>query len=311
MVAGPDALAGIATPTPDERALLQDPMRPVVLLRRHPACDLPDALAPGCTEIGVLLPYSPLHHLLLAAHGGPLVATSANPSGEPVLTDNAEAATRLGHIADAFLHHDRPIARPADDPVFRVIAGAPRPIRLGRGNAPLEVALPIPLDRPTLALGGQMKATLALGWGDRAVVSPHLGDMDTPRSLALLQDVARDLQALFGVTAERIACDAHPGYASTRLARRMRTAGGPCLAPFRPRLRPGRRVRPVGGSDRVHLGRHRPGPGRLDLGRRGPGRPPRHLAPRRQPASLLAARRRPRGPPAVALRPGAVLGNRA
>ncbi len=221
MVASPDALAGLATPTAAERALLQDPMRPVVLLRRDPTCDLPDALAPGCTEIGVLLPYSPLHHLLLAAHGGPLVATSANPSGEPVLTDNAEAATRLSHIADAFLHHDRPIARPADDPVFRLIAGAPRPIRLGRGNAPLEVALPIPLDRPTLAFGGQMKATLALGWGDRAVVSPHLGDMDSPRSVALLQDVARDLQSLFGVTAARIACDAHPGYASTRLARRM------------------------------------------------------------------------------------------
>lgn len=220
MVAGPDALAGLAKPTPEERDLLLDPMRPVVLLRKRAEYDLPDALAPGCNEIGVLLPYSPLHHLLLARHGGPLVATSANPSGEPVLTDNAEVETRLGQVADAFLHHDRPIARPADDPVFRVIAGTPRPIRIGRGNAPLEMALPVPLDRPTLAFGGQMKATIALGWGSRAVVSPHLGDMDTPCSLALLQAVADDLQRLFGITAERVACDAHPDYASTRLAAR-------------------------------------------------------------------------------------------
>ena len=218
MVAGPEALAGIASPTAEERALLLDPMRPVVLLRKHPEYALPDALAPGCNEVGVLLPYSPLHHLLLARHGGPLVATSANPSGEPVLTDNTEVEARLGDVADGFLHHDRPIARPADDPVFRVIAGAPRPIRTGRGNAPLEVALPVALDRPTLALGGQMKATVALGWGNRAVISPHLGDMDTPRSLALLQSVAADLQRLFSVAAECLVCDAHPDYASTCLA---------------------------------------------------------------------------------------------
>lgn len=220
MVASADALERIADPTALERGLLQDPMRPVVLLRKHPECDLPDAIAPGCDEVGVFLPYSPLHHLLLAAHGGPVVATSANPSGEPVLTGNAEVEARLGVVADAFLHHDRPIARPADDPVFRVIAGAARPIRLGRGNAPLEIALPFTLPQPTLALGGQMKATIALGWENRAVVSPHLGDMDTPRGLALLQSVAADLQALYGVHAQRLCCDAHPGYASTRLADR-------------------------------------------------------------------------------------------
>jgi hydrogenase maturation factor HypF (carbamoyltransferase family) len=184
-------------------------------LRIPPGC----ALAPGIDEIGVMLPYSPLHHLLIGRFGRPLVATSANPSGEPVLTDNDEVTSRLGHVVDGYLHHDRPIARPADDPVYRVIAGKPRPIRLGRGNAPLELTLPFPLSHPMLALGGQMKATIALGWDNRAVVSPHLGEMDTPRAIALLRSTAAELQALYGVRAEILCCDAHPGYASARRAR--------------------------------------------------------------------------------------------
>ena len=126
----------LTCPTDAEAALLASPMRPIVLVRKRPDAGLPDGLAPGLAEIGVMLPYSPLHHLLLQGHGGPLVATSANLPGEPVLTDNATVEIRLGHVVDGFLHHDRPIVRPADDPVYRVIAGRPRPIRLGRGNAP-------------------------------------------------------------------------------------------------------------------------------------------------------------------------------
>src|SRR5208282_2387425 len=146
---------------------------------------------------------------------------SGNISGEPVLTDNSMAETRLAVVADSFLHHDRPIVRPADDPVYRVIADKPRPIRLGRGNAPLEIELPFRLAKPLLALGGHLKNTVALGWGSRAVVSPHLGDMDTPRGLGLLKSVADDLQLLYGVRAEAVLCDAHPGYATTRLAPRF------------------------------------------------------------------------------------------
>jgi hydrogenase maturation protein HypF len=201
-----------------QRAALLDPMRPIVLVPKGEVPALAPEVAPGCGEVGVMLPYSPLHHLLLEDFGAPLVATSGNLSGEPVLTDNAEAETRLAQVADAFLHHDRPIARPADDPVYRVILGKPRPVRLGRGNAPLEIDLPFFLPRPMLALGGHLKNTVALGWERRAVVSPHLGDMDAPRSLALLERAAADLQAFYGVRAEAIACDAHPGYGTTRLA---------------------------------------------------------------------------------------------
>jgi hydrogenase maturation protein HypF len=214
------ALRRMAEVSQIEAHLLADPMRPVMLLRRRADAALPNGIAPGLDEIGAMLPYSPLHHLLLQRHGGPLVATSANPSGEPVLTDNAEVEARLGAVVDGLLHHDRPIARPADDPVYRVIAGKPRPLRIGRGNAPAELELPFDLPCPTLALGGQMKTTVALGWGRRVVVSPHLGDMDTPRGLALLQQAAADLQALYATRAEALCCDAHPGFAGTRLARR-------------------------------------------------------------------------------------------
>lgn len=201
-------------------AMLRDPMRPIVLVPKQFSTELAPEIAPSCGEIGVMLPYSPLHHLLLRDFGAALVATSGNLSGEPVLTDKAMAEQRLGAVADAFLHHDRPILRPADDPVYRVIAQRPRPLRLGRGNAPLEMRLPFALPEPMLALGGHLKNTIALGWSNRAVVSPHLGDMDAPRSLALLEDVARDLQQLYGVEAARLACDAHPNYATTRLAER-------------------------------------------------------------------------------------------
>ncbi len=205
--------------TAAERALLVSPMRPIVLVGKRLDAALPDGLAPGLDELGVMLPYSPLHHLLLQGFGGPLVATSANPPGEPVLTDGDSVERRLGDVVDGCLHHDRPIARHADDPVYRVIAGRPRPIRLGRGNAPAEYDLPFALKRPLLALGGQMKTTVTLGWGCRVVVSPHLGDMDTPRGVALLRQTVDELQALYGVRPAAVCPDAHPGYASARLAR--------------------------------------------------------------------------------------------
>jgi len=199
--------------------LLRSDARPIVLLQRAASCSLPDVIAPGLREIGVLLPYSPLHHLLLDAFGSPLVATSGNVSGEPVISDNAEARQRLASIADGFLHHDRPIARPADDSVYRHIAGRARPLRLGRGNAPLERTLPFTLETPLLAVGGHMKNSVALAWQDRVVVSPHIGELDGPRSLRVFAGLVTDLQDLYAVRAEHVVCDAHPRYASHRWAR--------------------------------------------------------------------------------------------
>ncbi|MBU2676795.1 MAG: carbamoyltransferase HypF [Gammaproteobacteria bacterium] len=201
-----------------EAALVSGAMRPIVLATRKADCALAGNVAPGLAEIGVFLPYSPLHELLLDKFGGPVVATSGNISGEPVLTENIDARNRLGNIADGFLQHDRPIVRPADDPVFRRISGRMRPIRIGRGCAPRELDLPWPQAKPLLAVGGHMKGTVALSWDRRVVVSPHIGEMDSPRSLAVFEQVAADLQSLYGVQAERIVCDAHPGYTTHRWA---------------------------------------------------------------------------------------------
>jgi hydrogenase maturation protein HypF len=201
-----------------EARSLRSPERPIVLVSQLAASDLSPALAPGLRELGALLPYSPLHELIAGRFAGPLVATSGNVGGDPVLTDPADAEQRLAEIADAFLHHDRPILQPADDGVVRVVAGVARALRLGRGSAPLEHRLPRELTEPVLALGGQMKVTLALGFGARVVVSPHIGDLATPRGLDLFEATAETLQRLSGVRARSLICDAHGGYAGTRWA---------------------------------------------------------------------------------------------
>jgi hydrogenase maturation protein HypF len=219
---GPDGLAAVksqVTLEPAGIALLCDPQRPILLARKSSKFSLSPQIAPNLTEIGVMLPYSPLHHLLLTELATPLIATSANISGEPVLTDNTEVEQRLGHVAEAFLHHNRPIVRPADDSVFRMIAGKPRPLRLGRGKAPLELTLPINLPQPLLAVGAHLKNTIALAWQNRVVISPHIGDLDSPRSLDIFVQLSQDLQKLYHIQATTIVCDAHPHYANTRWAK--------------------------------------------------------------------------------------------
>jgi hydrogenase maturation protein HypF len=202
-----------------EACALRDPARPIVLVRKSERFALSRELAPGLAVIGAFLPYSPLHHLLLNAFDGPLVATSGNVSGEPVLIDNAEATERLTGIVDAFLHHDRPIVRPADDPVMRRMAGQVRPLRHGRGTAPTQLPFTGRRSGVTLAVGAHMKGTVALAWGDRAIVSPHIGEMHAARSLDVFERTVEDLQALYGVRAERVICDHHPGYTTHRWAR--------------------------------------------------------------------------------------------
>ncbi len=226
---GPDGLEyarSVARLSEAEAEALVDPVRPVIIARKGQEVLAP-SIAPGLGEIGLLLPYSPLHALLLDEFGGPLVATSGNCSGDPVEIDEGSAIERLGDVADAFLIHNRPIRRPADDAVCREIAGQVRPLRLGRGNAPLQLGLPARLERPLLAVGGHMKSTIALAWADRAVVSPHIGDLGSPRSQSLFVDVVQGAQKLFGIRAQAVVCDLHPDYSSTRWARR---SGLPVIA---------------------------------------------------------------------------------
>nr|VFK52430.1 MAG: Hydrogenase maturation protein, carbamoyltransferase HypF [Candidatus Kentron sp. TUN]VFK52953.1 MAG: Hydrogenase maturation protein, carbamoyltransferase HypF [Candidatus Kentron sp. TUN] len=219
---GPDGLDAVREELhlgSDATRLLM-PDRPIVLVRRRTRSALSVHIAPGLGEIGAMLPYSPLHHLLVGDYGAPLVATSANRSGEPVLTDFASLRESLGSVVHGILDHDRPIVRPADDAVFRCILEKTRPIRLGRGTAPLEMQLPFSLKWPVLAVGGQMKNTVALGFRNRVVVSPHLGDMGTPGGLSVFEQAVSDLQRLYGIAAKTIVCDAHPGYTTARWAGR-------------------------------------------------------------------------------------------
>ncbi|MEU9335576.1 carbamoyltransferase HypF [Streptomyces sp. NPDC048290] len=212
----------------EERALLTGPTRPVVLLRRLPGtpADGPvpaPPVAPGSPDLGVMLPYTPLHHLLLGLPGDPdgpplLVMTSANLSGEPIVTDDTEALDRLAALADGWLVHDRPIQVPCDDSVLRVCDGLPMMVRRARGYTPLPLDLPVPV-RPALAVGGDLKNTFCLGEGRRAWLSAHLGDMDDLATQHAFTRSVAHLEAITPVRPALLAADRHPGYRSVRWAR--------------------------------------------------------------------------------------------
>ena len=164
-----------------------------------------------------MLPTTPLHHLLLDAVGFPLVATSGNLAGEPMAIELENARKRLGSIADRFLTHDRPIRRPLDDSVQRLIAGRPVTLRLGRGLAPLTVTRE-GSEPSMLALGGLEKAAVAVGSKHGIMLGPHIGDLDTPAARVVYESAATDLHRPQGIAPDLVVCDRHPDYASTHLA---------------------------------------------------------------------------------------------
>jgi len=220
MVADLDQATSLVEIEATARALLTSPQAPIVLLPRRADAAGAAAIAPGLNQLGLLLPSTPLHHLLLRAFGAPVVATSGNRSGEPLCTDNAEALDRLAGIADLFLVHDRPIARHVDDSVACVVDDAPRLLRRARGYAPLPVAAQRPL--PTLlAVGAQQKAAVALSLGDQIFVGQHIGDLDSLIAQQALERCAADLLEIYRATPVAVVHDRHPGYASTRWAQRI------------------------------------------------------------------------------------------
>lgn len=208
--------------SPDAAALLTSPAAPIVLLPRQPAAPVAPSVAPDNPNLGIMLPYTPLHHLLLDAVDFPVVATSGNVNDEPICIDEEEAAERLGQIADQFLVHNRPITRHADDSVAWIIDGAPRLLRRARGYAPLPVG--VRDDLPViLATGAHLKNTVALSVGRQVFISQHIGNLDTPQAQTAFERVIADFLHLFDVEPAIIAHDLHPDYASTRWA--QRTAG--------------------------------------------------------------------------------------
>jgi hydrogenase maturation protein HypF len=218
MVADVDAARELCHVKPDEERLLRSPSAPIVLLRRVNRGPVPDAVAPGRDELGLMLPYTPLHHLLLAAFGGPLVLTSGNLSDEPIAFDDADARSRLGGIADAFLTHDRPIQTRVDDSVVRVVGERVVPIRRSRGFAPDPLPLPLLLRRPVLGCGPELKNTFCLGRDDRAFLSHHIGDLENFETFTSYVEGIEHLTRLFGIAAEVVAHDLHPEYLSTKYA---------------------------------------------------------------------------------------------
>jgi len=199
-----------------EERLLLSPEAPIVLLQSW-SPPLAPSIAPGNPYLGVMLPSSPLHHLLLRELGFPVVATSGNLSDEPICTDEREALDRLNGIADFFLVHDRPVVRPVDDSVVRVVRGREMMLRRARGYAPLPVHLKAPLPC-VLAVGAHLKNTVGLSVGHEAFISQHIGDLETSEAHAAFRAIATDLPRLYEATPKIIACDLHPDYLSTKYA---------------------------------------------------------------------------------------------
>lgn len=222
MVASVDEAARVAIVDAGARRLLAGPERPIVLLDRRPESGLAAGIAPGNPQVGLVLPYSPLHHLLLADVGRPLVMTSGNVSDEPIATDNAGALSRLSGIADLFLLHDRAIVTAADDSVARVIAGAPVLLRRSRGYVPRAIPLAEAVERPVLAVGGLLKNTCCVLTGHDAFLGPHIGDLDHLSAYRAFEASVRRMVEFLGVTPEVVAYDLHPGYQSTWFAKQWR-----------------------------------------------------------------------------------------
>ncbi|MFI5120852.1 MAG: carbamoyltransferase HypF [Thermoanaerobaculia bacterium] len=230
MVRDLSAARALAEISPAAAALLESAEAPIVLLPRLGEEGVARAVAPGRPELGLMLAATPLHHLLLRAVAAPLVATSGNLSEEPICTDELEALSRLAGMADAFLVHDRPIERHADDSVVRISAGAPRVLRRARGYAPLPVAMAEELP-VILAVGAHMKTAVALGLGRQVFLSQHIGDLETPEAMNAFRRVIADFLRLYEASPSLVAHDLHPGYPSTVWAKEWATEQGiPSLA---------------------------------------------------------------------------------
>jgi hydrogenase maturation protein HypF len=225
MAAGLDQARLLCEIDPVAAGLLTSRRRPIVLLPRRTEAAVAGAVAPGNRSLGVMLPYTPMHHLLLAKTGGPIVLTSGNISDEPIAYDDDDALERLGQIADAFLTHDRAIHIRTDDSVVRPFRGRAHPVRRSRGYAPEPVRVQTRFPRPVLACGAELKSTFCLAKGDRAVISQHVGDLENAETLRSFTEGISHVSALFDIVPEVIAHDLHPDYLSTKYALDRADAG--------------------------------------------------------------------------------------
>lgn len=211
------AAEGMAVLGPEERRWLSRPERPIVLAPARTGV-LAEGVHPDSARVGLMLAYTPLHELLLADVGLPLVVTSGNRSDEPIAIDDDDAVARLGSIADVIAGHDRPIQTRADDSVMAVSAGRGRVWRRSRGFVPTPILIAQCFSEPVLAVGGHLKNTFAIGVEDQVYLGPHVGELDTPLALQSLNEGIAWLERMLGVRPAIVAHDLHPDYASTQLA---------------------------------------------------------------------------------------------
>ncbi|HEX5435759.1 MAG TPA: carbamoyltransferase HypF [Gemmatimonadaceae bacterium] len=206
----------------EEERLLTGRARPIVLARRQRDARVADEVAPGHRDLGVMLPYSPLHHLLLADTGVPLVMTSGNVSDEPIAYRDADALERLAGIADLFLLHDRPIHTRTDDSIVRVVSlggrRTPLMVRRSRGYVPTPLKMPVHAEQPLVAYGGELKNTFCVVRGERAWVGHHIGDLENYETLRSFEEGIAHLEGLFAIEPRVAAHDLHPDYLSTKVA---------------------------------------------------------------------------------------------
>lgn len=228
MARGVEEAEILAEISPEERKLLLSFERPIVLLTRREGSGIAPEVSPGSPLLGLMLPYTPLHHLLLAEAGRPLVMTSGNLAEEPIACGNLEAVARLAGIADGYLIHDREIESRCDDSVARVIAGGPVLLRRSRGWVPRPIPVAVPFEEPVLACGGHLKNTFCIGLGSSAYLGPHIGDLENLETLAAFEEAVARMERFLQVRPEIVAHDQHPEYVSTVYARDSR--GGRKLA---------------------------------------------------------------------------------
>jgi hydrogenase maturation protein HypF len=218
MVASLTDAHALAELSPAETDVLDSDRRPIVLVKKRVGSALAPSVSPGDRYVGLMLPYTPLHHLLLAGMGTPLVMTSGNHADEPILFLDDQAHERLGEVADVILWHDRPIRMRCDDSVVRVVDDRVYPIRRSRGLAPAPIYVTPPFKVPVMGAGAQLKHTFCLGKDDRAIVSQHIGDLQSYEAMIAFDDARTHFTELFGVAPEVLGHDLHPDYLSTKWA---------------------------------------------------------------------------------------------
>ncbi len=231
-----ESVKSVCEVSPLEERLLRSPEAPIVLLHRlksairNPRSAISSLVAPGNPYLGVMLPYTPLHHLLMAELGFPVIATSGNLSDEPICTDEHEALKRLGGIADLFLVHNRPIVRHVDDSIVRVMLDRELVLRRARGYAPLPITLNPQLStlnpQPILAVGAHLKNAVALSVGEQVFISQHIGDLETEQAHAAFRHIIADFEKLYETKPQIIAADLHPDYLSTKYAQEIAGMAG-------------------------------------------------------------------------------------